>query len=318
MDNENKALDQNETKEPLKKEKKKKEKGKNGKSGKVSFIIGIVICVILVPILIINSILIVKGIGDDREPPSIFGYTPLTVLTESMSPLIDAGDLIFLKEIKPEDVKIGDVICFFDPAEDNGDFVLTHRVVDFVRDENGNPVRNDEGYLEVRTAGDFNLQGDYDEAVKLKDKKFLETVTKVEDPNEEGYSYWYTTDEKHYDSTPVPLNDETIIGVYAYSGIPFVGSISTFMSKPYGWAVCIGVPLLAFVLFEVLSRRKNDKTKKKDMDALLAELEALKAAKAASEQTNVSEETAENADAEVADATETADPPSEEQDLDGN
>jgi hypothetical protein len=117
---------------------------------------------------------------------------------------------------------------------------------------------------------------------------------------------------------PVTLDEETVIGVYAYSSVPFVGTISNFMGKPYGWAVCIGVPLLAFVLFEVISRRRSDKSKKQDMDALLAELEALKAAKAAVEQgetkleTVESDETAENINAEVADATETADPPSEE------
>ena len=300
MDNENKALDQNETKEPLKKEKKKKEKGKNGKSGKVSFIIGIVICVILVPILIINSVLIIKGIGDDSGPPSVFGYVPLTVLTESMSPLIDAGDMIFIKEINPDDIKVGDVICFKDPATDT-DVLVTHRVVKIETDAMG--IRT------ARTAGDFNINGD---VAKSTSEEFKATLTEMTDPNEEGYKYWYTTDESHYDTKSVILDDAHVVGIYAYGGVPFVGYISDFMAQPYGWIVCIGVPLLAFILFEVLSRRKNDKTKKQDMDALLAELEALKAAKAASEQANVSEETAEDADAEVADATETADPPSEE------
>ena len=314
MNNENEVLKENE-KEP--KEKVKKVKEKKSTASKVSMIIGIALCVILVPILILNTVLIIKGVGDDRKPPSIFGYIPMTVASPSMYPLFDEGDMIFIKEIDPAKIDIGDVICFFDPAQ-KGDVVLTHRVVDFVRDENGNIKLDENGNRQARTAGDLKMQELYDDALKEKNAEVLGLMSEKTDPVDEDYTYWYTTDESRYDYKPVTLDEETVIGVYAYSSVPFVGTISNFMGKPYGWAVCIGVPLLAFVLFEVISRRRNDKSKKQDMDALLAELEALKAAKAAAEQTEAkletveSDEPAENIDAEVADATETADPPSEE------
>ena len=303
MDNENKALDEKELKEPEvnkkadKPAKEKKEK-KKGSGGKVSLIIGIVLCVILVPILIANSVLIVKGIGDDIKPPSIFGYIPLTVLTDSMSPLIDAGDMIFIEEVDIADIKKGDVICFKDPDGDTE--LLTHRVVT-------DPVKNEKGELVVRTAGDYNVAGDYKNANEESKANF----SYIPDSNEEGYSYWYSTDEKNYDDDPLVLTEDVVVGIYAYSGVPFVGYVSNFMAQPYGWIICIGVPLVAFVLYEVLSRRKNDKEKKQDMDALLAELEALKAAKAASE-ASVADEPAAKNDTEVAEATETDDPPSQE------
>lgn len=95
---------------------------------KLMTIIGIVLCVILVPILIVNLTLIVKSYVNTDEVPTIGGYCPLIVLTDSMYPDIKSGDLIIAQEIDAADVKVGDVISFFDPAG-NGSSVVTHRLI---------------------------------------------------------------------------------------------------------------------------------------------------------------------------------------------
>lgn len=274
--------------EPVKKEKK-------STGSKVSMIIGIVLCVILVPVLIMNTTLIIKDlVSDDKKPPDLFGVSPLIVVSPSMYPLFDEGDMIFVKQVNPDDIKVGDVICFLDPAQE-GEVVLTHRVLKIETDETGARV--------ARTAGDFNINMKYDTSSKEDKLKF----SKMPDNVDSDYFYWTMDDEDIYDDAPVPLNDATIIGVYNYVVFPNVGHVSTFMAKPYGWIICISVPLLAFVLYEVISRKKKDKSKQNDMDALLAELEALKAEKLASESQTTSEPEADTS-AEVADATETADP----------
>ncbi|MFC1958956.1 signal peptidase I [Chloroflexota bacterium] len=53
----------------------------------------------------------------------------MTVLSESMWPILTRGDLIFVKGIDPEDVKLGDVIIFR-----HGDGVAVHRVVRITKD----------------------------------------------------------------------------------------------------------------------------------------------------------------------------------------
>lgn len=111
-------------------------------------VIGIILCIILIPILVINCFLIVKGITNKHEVPSIGGNAPLIVLTGSMDPTIKAGDLIVTKKIDAEDVKVGDVISFFDPAG-NGSTIVTHRVVSIEIDENS-------GETFFRTKGDNN------------------------------------------------------------------------------------------------------------------------------------------------------------------
>ena len=286
MDSENKTPKVKKQKEP------KAVKEKRSTGAKISLIAGITLCAILIPILIANCILIVKGMINKDEPPDLFGYAPAIVLTGSMEPLFDQGDMIFIKKVDDmNEIKKGDVICFVDPGGD-GVALLTHRVVT-------DPVDG-----KVRTAGDANVQKI--QSLAPDKSKYIQ----VEDKNVDGYKYWTSeSDESAYDSKAVTLDSKTIVGKYTYVSVPFVGNISSFMAQPYGWALCIGIPLVAFILFEIFSRKKSDKNKKQDMDALLAELEALKAEKEAANKPVAEEAEADTADAEVADATETVDPP---------
>ena len=108
-------------------------------------VIGTILCIILIPILIVNCILIVKSFTSD-DVPSVGGVLPLIVLTDSMYPVIESGDLIICKTAEPEDIQTGDVIAFFDPAG-NGSSIVTHRVLE---------VTELEGKLAWRTKGDNN------------------------------------------------------------------------------------------------------------------------------------------------------------------
>jgi len=116
--------------------KKEKDANKSTVWDKTLTIIGIILCVVLVPMLIINITLIIKSYTNSDEVPSVGGTVPLIVLTDSMYPTIESGDLIFCKTVSPESVKNGDIIAFFDPAG-NGTSVVTHRVVEITSDENG-------------------------------------------------------------------------------------------------------------------------------------------------------------------------------------
>lgn len=117
------------------------------KSSKVLTIIGIILCVILIPILIVNVTLIIKSVTNKDEVPSMFGVAPMIVLTNSMYPEIESGDLIICNCAEAKDVKEKDVICFFDP-DSNGQSVVTHRVVAVLKDGDGN--------IQFQTKGDAN------------------------------------------------------------------------------------------------------------------------------------------------------------------
>lgn len=117
---------------------------------KILTIIGIVMCIVLIPILIINSTLLIKSFVNKNEVPNFAGAVPLIVLSDSMYPDIKSGDLIICQTVNPEEIKEDDVISFYDPAG-NGVTVVTHKVVEVLRDN---------GTLSFRTAGINNNTND--------------------------------------------------------------------------------------------------------------------------------------------------------------
>ena len=123
-----------------------KEQALSPKMHRALTIVGIVLCVILSLILIVNCTLIIKSFVNKDEIPDFGGVLPLIVLTDSMYPDIKSGDLIFCKTVATEEVAVGDVISFFDPAG-NGSTIVTHRVLE---------VTELSGQLAWRTKGDNN------------------------------------------------------------------------------------------------------------------------------------------------------------------
>ena len=198
-------------------------------------IIGWVLCILLVPILIVNCTLLVKSFVNKDAVPDFGGTLPLIVLTDSMYPDIKSGDLIICKTIQAEDVEEGDVISFYDPAG-NGTSVVTHKVVEII---------NEDGKLSFRTRGINN-----------------------------------NTDDR----LPVPA--DKVIAEYTGICIPGAGNLAIFMQSTAGLLVCVILPIILFVGYDVIRRRIYEKSKGDDMAALRAELAALKAANAAKEAEN--------------------------------
>ena len=109
--------------------------------------VGIVLCVILIPIIVSNLVLIIKGYTNKDEVPSLFSISPMYVLTDSMVPTINGGDLIFIKKVASTEIAVEDVIAFFDPESMEGTMIV-HRVKEISADGNGN--------ITFRTMGDAN------------------------------------------------------------------------------------------------------------------------------------------------------------------
>lgn len=114
---------------------------------RVLTIIGTILCIVLIPILILNCTLIFKSYTNKEEVPSVGGVFPMIILTDSMDPVFSSGDLILCHTTQAQDVKEGDIICFYDPAG-NGTTTVTHRVVKVTKD--------DAGSLAWQTKGDAN------------------------------------------------------------------------------------------------------------------------------------------------------------------
>lgn len=193
----------------------------------IKTVIGGIFCILLGFLLLCNLIIIVKGTVNPEKPPSVFGITPMVVLSGSMSgdaeDHIEVGDLIFVGNEEPENLQVGDVIAYM-----SGGTAVTHRITEINTDE-------DSGLL-------FTTKGDANEA------EDTEAVT-----------------------------EEQVIGVYQVR-IPKAGDFALFLQQPQGMLLFIGVPLLAFIIYDIIRRQRyagREKAKAQEMEAELERLRSL-------------------------------------------
>lgn len=97
---------------------------------------------ILLSFVIIGSFVYQEKKHPDQVP-EIFGYSPLTVLSNSMNPDFFAGDMVLIKHGNAKDIKVGDVITF----KNSENKYITHRVTE---------VSKNNGAIHFVTKGDNN------------------------------------------------------------------------------------------------------------------------------------------------------------------
>ena len=83
--------------------------------------------------------------------PNLAGNKIYVILSGSMSPVFDTGSIVDVKDIKPEQIVVGDIITFKDPK--NSNTLITHRVVEITKENTD---------LKFATKGDANNAKDVD------------------------------------------------------------------------------------------------------------------------------------------------------------
>ena len=101
----------------------------------------LIVFLVIVGISTLYSVYLSKN--DPSKTPSVFGYHVLTVLSGSMSPQLEAGDLLITKKTAVASINVSDVISYKSPTNT----MVTHRVIDIV---------NQNGELFFQTKGDAN------------------------------------------------------------------------------------------------------------------------------------------------------------------
>ena len=118
----------------------------------VLYIAGGVASVLMAVVILCNLLLIVSNIREPKQMPSVFGVRPAIVLSGSMSPAFEAGDMILLKKTKePDKLEVGDVACYLYSGK-----ATTHRVIERFEAE-GKPryiMKGDYNNVEDRLAVD--------------------------------------------------------------------------------------------------------------------------------------------------------------------
>ena len=185
------------------------------KSPKTKKIFSIAVNTILwlfVAFSLLITILVFSAQGSADGVPAVFGKSLITISTDSMEPVYNAGDLVLMEKIDDkgkESLKVGDIITFHAPIDINGDGLIgdinTHRIYE---------THHDQNYFV--TIGDNN-----------------------NGPDNKG-------------DTPYTVHYSDIIGVCTEDGkIGGLGNVINFLRSSLGFFLCIVLPLILFFLYEL-------------------------------------------------------------------
>ena len=99
---------------------------------KVLYQILIIMCVILTLIIILQKV--------TNNNKSIAGYRIFRVITGSMIPQYDVGEVVISKETNPNKIKVGDDIVYKGNYGEYSGKIIMHEVISIDKDEKGNNV----------------------------------------------------------------------------------------------------------------------------------------------------------------------------------
>lgn len=115
---------------------------------KLKNILNIIIYIILTIIMAYNISLIIQSVLKPNKTPSFLGIKTYVIISGSMEPNINIGDIVITKD--KEDLQVGDIISYR-----KGHSVITHRISQVSYNENGEKI--------YKTKGDNNNTEDSEE-----------------------------------------------------------------------------------------------------------------------------------------------------------
>lgn len=78
-------------------------------------------------------------------------------------------------------------------------------------------------------------------------------------------------------TTDPAVSEDAVFGLYK-GRIAKLGDFAMFLQKPLGMAVFIGIPVCAFIIYDIIRRQRSSGRKDEETEELKAELERLRAA----------------------------------------
>lgn len=93
--------------------------------------------------------------------------------------------------------------------------------------------------------------------------------------NDLGERVFITKGDANNVEDQIPVTEDRVVGIYL-SRIPKVGDFALFLQEPLGMILFIGVPLLAFIIYDIIRRQRMANKADAKTSELEAELERLR------------------------------------------
>lgn len=110
-------------------------KPKSNKKGIIKIILKILYQILVILCLIVAAVIIMQKVTANNK--SIAGYRMFRVITGSMEPEYDVGEVVISKETDPKKIKVGDDIVYLGKYGDYNGKIIMHSVVGIDTDANG-------------------------------------------------------------------------------------------------------------------------------------------------------------------------------------
>ncbi len=212
--------------------------------------------------LLVMIFTIFSSLVFNKDDKKVFGVSMMVVMSDSMKKTdFAAGDLIFIQDVNPKDLKVGDIICFTSQNPGSMGETVTHKIRE----------------------------------IKVVPEKVTHTNDKGESVTETVYVLEFTT----YGTTTgtddaVGVRTEWIKGKYV-GKIPWVGHVFNFLKTPAGYVCIILIPFVLLIAYQVFNairafrsyrgeqtsvikqERTNLKKEREENLKMLEEMRALKA-----------------------------------------
>lgn len=95
------------------------------------------------------------------------------------------------------------------------------------------------------------------------------------DTNTDGDLLFTTKGDANNAEDTTPVTEEQLVGIYRWR-IPKVGDFALFLQMPLGMLLFVGVPVLAFLIYDIIRRQRYANRENRRTAELEAELERLR------------------------------------------
>jgi len=273
----------NQTVEEKKENSGKKEKLPLTKLEKILNIIGIVLVCIMTPILIMDAVLLIKSATNPNDVPSIFGSKPLVIMSDSME--LNENNVENLQSIARINLKNDSFIWLNENPVNKNDlvFVKESKINEYLKEKTATQIDEVNKELVGKTIAFKFPEPNGEWSVVVHRIAQVERASTYETDSESGWIL--RTYGIHNESVDNWTTDPALVlGEYTGSRIKGVGSFVEFLQHWYGIVIFAGVPICAFIAYDVIVAKKRAKLEADNKTAELeAELQKLKAEKAARE-----------------------------------
>lgn len=92
---------------------------------------------------------------------------------------------------------------------------------------------------------------------------------------EDGSVQWITKGDANNTEDQRPVTTDNLVGIYKFR-IAGLGNVALFLQQPVGMLICIGIPCLAFIVYDIIRRQRTTVKEGAKASEMETELERLR------------------------------------------